>query len=170
MLSQRGGDFLFESGQDLAVGYDRHDDEAVHLYLEESFSFRVATPEAAVAIAPARGRADGPGEPTPRTSASAGRSVAASEPHGTPGRAAPSRVINVRPSSTCQGVGDEAAAHSQDVDGAEVHRPALAPKIPVGAGERAVESQPGRDPVAGSDQLLDLARRSGTAARSFAPP
>ena len=53
VLSQRGGDFLFESGQDLAVGYDRHDAEAVHLYLEESFSFRVATPEAAVAIVPA---------------------------------------------------------------------------------------------------------------------
>jgi uncharacterized linocin/CFP29 family protein len=53
VLSQRGGDFLFESGQDLAVGYDRHNAEAVHLYLEESFSFRVATPEAAVALAPA---------------------------------------------------------------------------------------------------------------------
>ena len=53
VLSQRGGDFLFESGQDLAVGYDSHDREAVHLYLEESFSFRVATPEAAVALVPA---------------------------------------------------------------------------------------------------------------------
>jgi uncharacterized linocin/CFP29 family protein len=53
VLSQRGGDFLFDSGQDLAVGYDHHDDEAVHLYLEESFSFRVATPEAAVTLAPA---------------------------------------------------------------------------------------------------------------------
>ncbi len=48
----RGGDFLFESGQDLSVGYDAHDAEAVQLYIEESFSFRVATPEAAVAIAP----------------------------------------------------------------------------------------------------------------------
>lgn len=53
VLSQRGGDFLFESGQDLAVGYDRHDEEAVHLYIEESFSFRVASPEAAVALVPA---------------------------------------------------------------------------------------------------------------------
>jgi uncharacterized linocin/CFP29 family protein len=52
VLSQRGGDFLFESGQDLSVGYDHHDADAVQLYLEESFSFRVATPEAAVAIAP----------------------------------------------------------------------------------------------------------------------
>jgi uncharacterized linocin/CFP29 family protein len=50
VVSERGGDFLFESGQDLSVGYDRHDADAVHLYLEESFSFRVATPEAAVAL------------------------------------------------------------------------------------------------------------------------
>jgi uncharacterized linocin/CFP29 family protein len=53
VLSQRGGDFLFESGQDISAGYDHDDGEAVHLYLEESFSFRVATPEAAVGIAPA---------------------------------------------------------------------------------------------------------------------
>jgi uncharacterized linocin/CFP29 family protein len=52
VLSQRGGDFLFESGQDLSVGYDHHDADAVHLYLEESFSFRVVTPEAAVALTP----------------------------------------------------------------------------------------------------------------------
>jgi uncharacterized linocin/CFP29 family protein len=50
VVSLRGGDFLFESGQDLSIGYERHDDELVHLYLEESFSFRVATPEAAVAL------------------------------------------------------------------------------------------------------------------------
>ena len=53
VVSQRGGDFLFESGQDLAVGYDHHDAETVSLYIEQSFSFRVATPEAAVAIVPA---------------------------------------------------------------------------------------------------------------------
>jgi uncharacterized linocin/CFP29 family protein len=51
VLSQRGGDFLFECGQDLSVGYVGHDTESVELYIEESFSFRVATPEAAVAIA-----------------------------------------------------------------------------------------------------------------------
>ena len=51
VLSLRGGDFLFESGQDLAVGYDHHDDDHVHLYLEQTFSFRVATPEAAIALA-----------------------------------------------------------------------------------------------------------------------
>jgi uncharacterized linocin/CFP29 family protein len=53
VLSQRGGDFLFDSGQDIAVGYDSHDADAVQLYLEESFTFRVATPEAAVALVPA---------------------------------------------------------------------------------------------------------------------
>jgi uncharacterized linocin/CFP29 family protein len=51
VMSMRGGDFLFESGQDLSIGYSRHDDEAVDLYLEETFSFRVATPEAAIALA-----------------------------------------------------------------------------------------------------------------------
>ena len=48
VVSLRGGDFLFESGQDLSVGYSHHDANSVHLYLEQSFSFRVATPEAAV--------------------------------------------------------------------------------------------------------------------------
>ncbi len=52
VLSQRGGDFRFESGQDLSIGYDSHDDEVVRLYLEESFSFHVATPEAAIVLAP----------------------------------------------------------------------------------------------------------------------
>ncbi len=50
VLSLRGGDFLFESGQDLSIGYLSHDGEVVRLYLEESFSFHVATPEAAVAL------------------------------------------------------------------------------------------------------------------------
>ncbi len=52
VLSMRGGDFVLESGQDLAVGYDSHDAEQVSLYIEESLSFRVLTPEAAVAIVP----------------------------------------------------------------------------------------------------------------------
>jgi uncharacterized linocin/CFP29 family protein len=50
VLSQRGGDFLFESGQDLSIGYLDHDREVVNLYLEQSFSFHVATPEAAVPL------------------------------------------------------------------------------------------------------------------------
>ena len=52
VISLRGGDFLFECGQDLSVGYDFHDAETVHLYIQESFSFRVATPEAAVSLKP----------------------------------------------------------------------------------------------------------------------
>jgi uncharacterized linocin/CFP29 family protein len=50
VLSLRGGDFLYDSGQDISVGYENHDADTVALYLEESFSFRVASPEAAVAI------------------------------------------------------------------------------------------------------------------------
>jgi uncharacterized linocin/CFP29 family protein len=50
VLSQRGGDFLFESGQDLSIGYWDHDPEVVNLYLEQSFSFHVATEEAAVPL------------------------------------------------------------------------------------------------------------------------
>jgi uncharacterized linocin/CFP29 family protein len=50
VVSLRGGDFLLESGQDLSIGYDSHDSDVVRLYLEESFSFNVATPEAAVAL------------------------------------------------------------------------------------------------------------------------
>jgi uncharacterized linocin/CFP29 family protein len=50
VVSQRGGDFVFDSGQDVSVGYDSHDGDVVRLYLEESFSFHVATPEAAVVL------------------------------------------------------------------------------------------------------------------------
>jgi len=50
VVSLRGGDFLFESGQDLSIGYDSYDADVVRLYLQESFSFRVVTPEAAVAL------------------------------------------------------------------------------------------------------------------------
>ena len=49
-MSLRGGDFLFESGQDLSIGYSHHDANVVNLYLEESFSFVVATPEAAAPL------------------------------------------------------------------------------------------------------------------------
>jgi uncharacterized linocin/CFP29 family protein len=55
VLSMRGGDFQLESGQDLSVGYESHDTDAVSLYIEESYSFRVLTPEAAVAITAPQG-------------------------------------------------------------------------------------------------------------------
>ncbi len=50
VLSLRGGDFVLESGQDLSIGYRDHDTEVVRLYVEESFSFRVLEPDAAVAL------------------------------------------------------------------------------------------------------------------------
>jgi uncharacterized linocin/CFP29 family protein len=52
VVSLRGGDFIFDFGEDLSIGYDSHDGEVVRLYLEESFSFHVATPEAAVVLNP----------------------------------------------------------------------------------------------------------------------
>jgi uncharacterized linocin/CFP29 family protein len=50
VLSLRGGDFIYDCGQDLSIGYERHDDELVHLYIEESFSFLAASPDAAVVL------------------------------------------------------------------------------------------------------------------------
>jgi uncharacterized linocin/CFP29 family protein len=52
VVSLRGGDFLYESGQDISIGYVAHDLESVRLYLEESFSFQVATAEASVVLTP----------------------------------------------------------------------------------------------------------------------
>lgn len=52
VISQRGGDFVFDSGQDLSVGYLAHDVTTVTLYLEESFTFRVLGQDAAVALKP----------------------------------------------------------------------------------------------------------------------
>jgi uncharacterized linocin/CFP29 family protein len=50
VVSQRGGDFLLDVGQDISIGYHHHDTEQVHLYLEESFTFQVAEPDAALAL------------------------------------------------------------------------------------------------------------------------
>jgi uncharacterized linocin/CFP29 family protein len=50
VLSLRGGDFVIDSGQDLSIGYLDHDAAVVRLYVEESFSFRVVEPDAAVAL------------------------------------------------------------------------------------------------------------------------
>jgi uncharacterized linocin/CFP29 family protein len=50
VLSQRGDDFELVVGQDLSIGYVSHDAEDVHLYLEESLTFRAAGPEAAIAL------------------------------------------------------------------------------------------------------------------------
>ncbi|MDJ0801621.1 MAG: family 1 encapsulin nanocompartment shell protein [Desulfobacterales bacterium] len=41
MLSQRGGDFEIILGNDLAIGYERHDTDTVTLYFTSSFTFRI---------------------------------------------------------------------------------------------------------------------------------
>jgi uncharacterized linocin/CFP29 family protein len=50
VLSMRGGDFELTVGQDFSIGYSSHDAERVELYLEESMTFSVYTPEAAVPL------------------------------------------------------------------------------------------------------------------------
>jgi uncharacterized linocin/CFP29 family protein len=50
VLSLRGGDFVLDVGEDLSIGYVSHDADAVQLYMEESFTFRVIEPDAAVAL------------------------------------------------------------------------------------------------------------------------
>lgn len=50
VLSTRGGDFELTVGRDLSIGYHSHSDSSVRLYLIESMTFRVLTPEAAVAL------------------------------------------------------------------------------------------------------------------------
>jgi uncharacterized linocin/CFP29 family protein len=53
LVSQRGGDFIFDCGQDISIGWQSHDNDAIRLYLQESFSFHVATSEASVAFSTA---------------------------------------------------------------------------------------------------------------------
>ena len=50
VLSQRGGDFELAVGQDFSLGYLEHSAAKVRLYLQESFTFRVLSPEAAVPL------------------------------------------------------------------------------------------------------------------------
>jgi uncharacterized linocin/CFP29 family protein len=50
VVSMRGGDYVLESGQDISIGYSHHDNERVHLYFEESFTFRINEPKAAVVL------------------------------------------------------------------------------------------------------------------------
>ncbi|MGL4667153.1 MAG: family 1 encapsulin nanocompartment shell protein [Saezia sp.] len=50
VLSARGGDFELSLGRDLSIGYQSHTDKSVKLYLEETMTFRLLTPEAVVAI------------------------------------------------------------------------------------------------------------------------
>ena len=52
-LSTRGGDFELYLGIDVSIGYLSHTDTSVRLYLEETFTFRVLTNEASVALSAA---------------------------------------------------------------------------------------------------------------------
>src|SRR6202040_4474267 len=52
VLTPRGGHFSLHIGQDVSIGYSNHTDAAVQLYLQETFTFLLLTPEAAVALVP----------------------------------------------------------------------------------------------------------------------
>lgn len=56
VLSTRGGDFELNLGQDISIGYLSHTDTTVRLYLQETFTFRVLTSEASVALSPSSKR------------------------------------------------------------------------------------------------------------------
>jgi len=50
VVTTRGGDFDLHVGQDVSIGYLKHTDAAVTLYLQETFTFLMLTAEAAVAM------------------------------------------------------------------------------------------------------------------------
>src|SRR5215510_5991270 len=50
VLTTRGGDFYLHIGQDFSMGYLSHTDNAVHLYLQETFTFLLLTTEASVSM------------------------------------------------------------------------------------------------------------------------
>lgn len=50
VFSMRGGDFELVVGEDISVGYRGHSQDKVQLYLEETFTFRLLGPEAAVVL------------------------------------------------------------------------------------------------------------------------
>jgi uncharacterized linocin/CFP29 family protein len=54
VLTTRGGDFELTIGQDVSIGYLSHTDSVVRLYLQETFTFRVLTSEASVAVSPSQ--------------------------------------------------------------------------------------------------------------------
>jgi len=51
VASLRGGDFELVVGRDFSIGYLDHDAKTVRLYIEESFTFRLLSPQAAIAMA-----------------------------------------------------------------------------------------------------------------------
>jgi uncharacterized linocin/CFP29 family protein len=57
VLTTRGGDFVLYIGEDVSIGYSSHDDKVVRLYLQETFTFRLLTSEASVALTTSAGKA-----------------------------------------------------------------------------------------------------------------
>ena len=51
VLTTRGGDLELDIGQDVSIGYLSHSSTVVELYLQETFTFQMLTPEAAVVLA-----------------------------------------------------------------------------------------------------------------------
>jgi uncharacterized linocin/CFP29 family protein len=51
VVSLRGGDFQLTVGQDFSIGYLSHDADTVQLYIEESFTFWLLSPQAAIPLA-----------------------------------------------------------------------------------------------------------------------
>ena len=50
IVSLRGEDFEFVSGQDLSLGYDGRDGDKVKFFFVETFTFNVVNPEAVVPL------------------------------------------------------------------------------------------------------------------------
>jgi uncharacterized linocin/CFP29 family protein len=50
VLSMRGEDFQLTVGQDFSIGYLGHDNDTVRLYIEESFTFWLLSPQAAIPL------------------------------------------------------------------------------------------------------------------------
>jgi len=50
LVRRAEGDFIIDAGQDMSIGYRHHDADTVYLYLEESFTFRVVEPDAALVL------------------------------------------------------------------------------------------------------------------------
>jgi len=56
LMSHRGGDYQLSVGQDLSIGYQGQDGGKVHLFVAESFAFRVLDRAAAVYLKPRKGK------------------------------------------------------------------------------------------------------------------
>jgi uncharacterized linocin/CFP29 family protein len=50
VLSMRGEDFQLTVGEDFSIGYLGHDNDTVRLYIEESFTFWLLSPQAAIPL------------------------------------------------------------------------------------------------------------------------